>query len=365
MAMSIRQPEPAVEKAYAAFAIAAGSILLAVLELSLTLYRNPVVSKLRLRHRRPPGRSRLSQYLGMGGRSAFSGGPAAWFDFGTYSDVVRHVIGHPDMPPVFFWSYPPHLLLFIWPFGLLAFLPAYVLWCVVGLALYVWAALAGGVSRRYPVSGGRTGRCRERVLWPKRISDGCAVNRRPCQPRPAADCCRHPVRHSDHQAAIRIAAACTLVMTSRWRVIAAAAATAAALVIVTAIWFGPHIWVEYLQKVVPQQRGLLISAGNYGWPIVSSVFVGARLIGLPDDWAWAAQALSSCCALGMVIWTFWRRRDPVLSLALFVTATFLFSPWMLSYDMVVFGWVGALCADERTTPTSIIASRWRSGRCRS
>jgi alpha-1,2-mannosyltransferase len=32
----------------------------------------------------------------------------------------------------------------------------------------------------------------------------------------------------------------------------------------------------------------------------------------------------------------------VLSLALFVTATVLFSPWMLNYDMVVFGWLLAL-----------------------
>ena len=31
----------------------------------------------------------------------------------------------------------------------------------------------------------------------------------------------------------------------------------------------------------------------------------------------------------MVVWTFWRPRDPVLSLALFVTATFLFTPCML------------------------------------
>jgi alpha-1,2-mannosyltransferase len=30
-----------------------------------------------------------------------------------------------------------------------------------------------------------------------------------------------------------------------------------------------------------------------------------------------------------------------LSQALFVTATFLFSPWMLNYDMVVFGYVVA------------------------
>ncbi len=32
----------------------------------------------------------------------------------------------------------------------------------------------------------------------------------------------------------------------------------------------------------------------------------------------------------------------MLSLALFVTATFLFSPWMPTYDMVIFGWVIAL-----------------------
>ena len=32
----------------------------------------------------------------------------------------------------------------------------------------------------------------------------------------------------------------------------------------------------------------------------------------------------------------------MLSHALFVTATFLFSPWMLNYDMVVFGWIVAL-----------------------
>jgi len=41
-------------------------------------------------------------------------------------------------------------------------------------------------------------------------------------------------------------------------------------------------------------------------------------------------------------WTFWRRRDPVLSLALFVAATFLFSPRMFNYDMVVFGFIVAL-----------------------
>ena len=47
-------------------------------------------------------------------------------------------------------------------------------------------------------------------------------------------------------------------------------------------------------------------------------------------------------AVAAVVWTYWRRRDPVLSVALFVTATFLVTPYAFNYDMVVFGWVIAL-----------------------
>ena len=50
----------------------------------------------------------------------------------------------------------------------------------------------------------------------------------------------------------------------------------------------------------------------------------------------------SLAALATVVWTYWRPRDPVLSAALLVTAIFLFSPYSLNYDFVVFGWVLAL-----------------------
>jgi hypothetical protein len=80
--------------------------------------------------------------------------------------------------------------------------------------------------------------------------------------------------------------------------------------------------------------------------MVASAFVNGRMIGLPLGADWALQAIVSAAALAMVAWTFWRRRDPVLSLALFVTATFLFSPWMLNYDMVVFGYVIALLRER-------------------
>jgi hypothetical protein len=137
-----------------------------------------------------------------------------------------------------------------------------------------------------------------------------------------------------------------LVMTGRWRVIAAAAATTAALIAATSLWFGSDIWLDYVRKVMPQQQWLMTQGGGLLVPMVSSAFVNARLVGLPLEACWLVQAVASCAALAMVVWTFWQKRDPVLSLALFVTATFLFSPWMLNYDMVVLGFVVALLRER-------------------
>jgi hypothetical protein len=261
-----------------------------------------------------------------------------------------------------YWSYPPHLLVFIWPFGLVPFLPSYVLWCVAGLGLYVWAAFAGGVDRKYwlflvvaPAVAMNAFFGQNGFLTAALLIGGLANLDR----RPIVAGILFGILTVKPQFGLLLPV--MLVLSSRWRVIVVAAATAAALVIVTALWFGVDVWLEYLQKIVPQQHWLLIAAGKYGWPIVSSAYVNARAIGLPDDWAWAVQAVSSCGALAAVVWTFWRRRDPVLSQALFVTATFLFSPWMLTYDMVVFGWVVTLLrarADETDIDHGLALAVW-------
>lgn len=50
------------------------------------------------------------------------------------------------------WSYPPHLLPMLWPLGLLPIVPAQILWIVVGIACYAWAARVGFASW-HPVAG--------------------------------------------------------------------------------------------------------------------------------------------------------------------------------------------------------------------
>ncbi len=90
-----------------------------------------------------------------------------------------------------------------------------------------------------------------------------------------------------------------LVVTGRWRVIAAAAITVGLLVAVTSLWFGADIWLEYIRKVTPQQHWLLDKAGELGWPFVSSAFVNARLVGLSPALAWvSAGRLVVLCSRG-------------------------------------------------------------------
>ncbi|WKA31552.1 glycosyltransferase family 87 protein [Bradyrhizobium roseum] len=288
----------------------------------------------------PLGRDFLNSW--MAGRAMFSGGPAAWFDADVYMAVLRKVTGLDGLEPMY-WSYPPHLVLLVWPFGQLGYLPSYVFWCVAGLALYVWAAVAGGVDRRYwlflaispaiivNVLLGQNGFLTAALLI------GGLIN---LDRRPVFAGILLGVLTVKPQLGLLLPV--LLLLGGHWRVIASAVATTVLLVVATAVWFGPDIWMEYWQKVGPQQHELINTAGIKGWPIVASAFVNARLVGLSDHVAWMIQGTASAGAFGAVVWTFWRKRDPVLSHALFVVAIFVFSPWIMNYDMVVFGWIVAL-----------------------
>ncbi len=279
----------------------------------------------------------------MGGRSAFIGGPAPWFDFAPYNAALKEIAGRADLPP-YHWSYPPHLILFIWPLGLLPYVPAYIVWCAVGLALYLWAVRAGGIERKEDwafvalapavavnIVCGQNGFLTAALL----IGGLANLDRRPILAGVLVG-----ILTIKPQFGLLLPV--LFLVTCRWRVIASAGVTTLALAAAAALWFGTDVWLDFFHKVMPQQQQFILDAGRFGWAAVSSVFVDARRIGLPVDAAWAVQAAASLAALAAVVWTFWRRRDPQLSLALFLTAAFLVTPYMLNYDMVVLAYAAAL-----------------------
>src|SRR5262249_10333647 len=66
------------------------------------------------------------------------------FDFDALNALLKENFGADY--PLHIWSYPPHLLLFTWPLGLMPYVSAYVLYVVLGWILYV-AVVADGERR--------------------------------------------------------------------------------------------------------------------------------------------------------------------------------------------------------------------------
>jgi len=288
------------------------------------------------------GRDFLNSW--MGGRSVFGAGPAAWFDAVAYNAALRDLLGTPYAEH--FWSYPPHILLFIWPLGLMPYLPAYVAWCALGIALYLLAsspvisrerllflAVAPGIA--VCVFFGQNGFYTAALL----IGGLVCLDR-----RPVLAGILFGILTVKPQLGLLLPV--VLLLERRWLTIAVAAATTAALVAATALLFGWHVWIEFWEKVVPQQQWLTAHGGGLLFEMVSSVYFGARLINLPESVGWVMQGIVAALAFAALVWTYWKRRDWALSLAFLVTATFLVTPYILNYDMVVFGFVVALLRDR-------------------
>ena len=276
----------------------------------------------------------------MGGRAALGDGPAAWFDAHAYNEALRSIVA---IKETYYWSYPPHVLLFIWPLGLMPYLAAFAAWTLAGFALFLFAAARGGVRREH--------------LWFVAVAPAVAVNvligqngfftaalliggltsldKRPHLAGVLFGCLSIKPQ-------LGLLLPLMLLVSGRWRVIASAAVTAAGLIAATSFLYGPGIWWAYLDSVVPAQRMLQEHGGGMLLLQIPSAFNAGRLIGLPLSVDWALQAVVSAAAAAAVIWTFWRRRDAALSICLLCTAVFLFAPYSMNYDMVVLAWVCAL-----------------------
>jgi alpha-1,2-mannosyltransferase len=274
----------------------------------------------------------------LGGRLALSGDPGAHFGVLAYNAALKDVFG-PDYP-THIWSYPPHFLLLTWPLALMPYVTAYVVYTLLGLALYL-AVVSDGERRAdhlllltlapatiVNIWCGQAGFLVAALL----VGGLVQLERRPI----LAGVLFGLLTIKPH---LGLLIPLVLVLTRRWRTIAAAIVTVLSLILVTALAFGTKVWVAYVNDAMPVQSGFLLRAVEHWMVHVPTAFMNVRIAGLPLAAAIIAQALLSAAAIAGVVWTFWRRRDPVLSNALFITAIFAATPYAFNYDMVVFGFL--------------------------
>jgi alpha-1,2-mannosyltransferase len=133
-----------------------------------------------------------------------------------------------------------------------------------------------------------------------------------------------------------------LVASGQWRVVAAAATTVVSLIVLSTIWLGSAIWIDYFR--MSQLFGHFIGRGYDGiQQLALAPYVSLQGAGMPVALAGFLQVIVSVAVLTVIVQAFsrWKSNKQQLGkedgrldlrLALLAAGTLLATPYSLSYD---------------------------------
>lgn len=263
---------------------------------------------------------------------ALSGAPASVYDMAAQYAVQKQQFGAQTGFYPFF--YPPIYLLFVYPLAILPYLTALAIWLLVTGYAYqaVVRRLGAGAIGLLPVLAfpavfvtvghGQNALLTTAILGAAALD----LDRRPIRAGVLLGC----LVFKPHLAVV---APLALLAAGRWRALAAAAATAAALGALSLAAFGIDAWKAFVASA-PAAKAVLddkmMSAEK-----LQSVFGAIRVLGGGADLAYAAQVAAALGVLATLLWLA-RRSLPGEALgALVATAAALTSPYFLDYDLAL------------------------------
>ena len=123
-----------------------------------------------------------------------------------------------------------------------------------------------------------------------------------------------------------------LVATGRWRTVAAATGTVAALAAVTTFAFGLPVWDAFLEST-HFTRTVVLESGQTGWHKIQSTFALVRMWGGSVQLAYAVQTVVTLALAAALVWLWRLRVDFNLKAAALIVAAILATPYSLDYDM--------------------------------
>src|SRR6185369_16944888 len=125
-----------------------------------------------------------------------------------------------------------------------------------------------------------------------------------------------------------------LIAGRQWRALASASVTAVLLIALSLALVGPAVWADYLHHADLLRR-MAIEHGAGVWHRTISVFVLTRHLGADVAAAYTVQALVAASAAAIVALAWWRDAPANMRYTLLVLGTFLATPYVQDYDLVV------------------------------
>jgi len=270
----------------------------------------------------------------IGGRLAIEGRLDILVDFERYNDLLFQLFHHNARGFVF--SYPPHILLLLVPFGALPFPPAVLLYSAGNLlllaaatrliarerALTVAACLAPAALVMVAVGhfGGLLAFLAVFVLM-----------RGAGRPMLAGFCVALMTIKPQFAAGFAL----FLLLVGQWRIVLAALPATAGLIVLSILAFGVDPWIGFFHWTLPFHEKLLSTFQVGAFRTAISVYTTARMEGLGDTAARVLQLLYGLPFFGLAAIVFVRQGPTARSIALALFAVLAMLPYTAIHDFAI------------------------------
>ena len=269
------------------------------------------------------------------GQAVMSGNGSQVYDFTYLSTLQIAVFGHQgEMGGGHAFVYPPHFLLYLAPLGLLPVFPAMAFW-LAATGLGCWAALRWIIPRPLPMM---LGAMPSAVAWNIKLGQSgfllaglMGLSLALIEDAPFFG--GLALGLLTYKPQLGVVFPIVLAAAGQWRVLFGATLSTAVLASVTALLFGPGLWLEFFRLLASElstmRAGPLASVTlqtTYGFMIwLGCTPSVAKLLHL----AVAVPAVIVICAI-------WRRPVPyALKAASLALGALIATPYLLAYDLTV------------------------------
>lgn len=281
------------------------------------------------------GRDFLNYWTG--GRLAILGDAAPAYDLARYNALLRDWFS-PEQSGMAF-SYPPHALPLLAPFGALPYLAAYALWSVLGALGFAAVALG-----KAPKTADKTivaAIALAPIIWVNIIFGQLglllavmfvgALRALPARPVLAGVL----LGLLTIKPQLGLLLPIVLLMTGAWRAIAAAVVTTLALLALSLALFGSEPWRLYWEHTMPLQWAFVTEMNGFYVNQMVTPYTALWTLGLPSQTALAVQAAIAVAVAIAVVATLRVEAPWPLKCAVVAFGAVLTVPYVLAYDLTI------------------------------
>jgi hypothetical protein len=284
-------------------------------------------------------------YFWVSGNLARLSDPTRVYDSFAFSAAQLALFGKGGGPIFPYFVYPPTFLLFTYPLGLMAYLPAFMMWMVATLILYL-AAIYTIIPRPVAVIIALTpcpvllnfGLGQNGFLTAGLVGLSLAFTER----RPWL--CGIFLGLLTYKPQFGILFPFALLASRNSRALVSAAATSVMLGLTAAIAFGYQAWPSFIHSLVNRQSSLGENPGSQ--PPLASIFGFLQLAGASPYISWTAH-LAAAAIVAAIISAIWTK--PIahsLKAAALCIGLVMVTPYVLGYDLCILSIAAAFLVED-------------------